>query len=88
MEFRSQVQGRNEKVQANINGVWKTIGQVSYSGPGTKTYHARYFGVFGCVGEGIGIYGSAWAARNRVQKMAEEKIKPENILIPLTDETK
>lgn len=81
MEFRSQVNGRAEKIQANINGVWKVIGEVYYSGPSTKTYHARYFGVFGCVGEGIGIYSDAYSARERIKKMANEKIKPENITL-------
>lgn len=79
MEFRSQISGRAEKIQANINGVWKTVGEVYKSGP--RMFHARYFGIFGVVGEAVGTWADAYKARKQIEKIANEKIKPENITL-------
>lgn len=79
MEFRSQINKKIESVQANINGVWRTVGMISQSSP--SMFHARWLGVFGVVGTGIGIWASAYKARKQIEQMAIDTIKPENITL-------
>jgi hypothetical protein len=83
MEFRSQKNKQAEDIQANINGIWRTVGRVvkSRRGPYTDSnmFHAHWLGVFGVVGTGIGTWASAYKARKQIEQMAINTIKPENI---------